>query len=229
MKRREAVIIVMAKQPIVGQAKTRLSPFLTAEEAARVYEALLWDTIELVAQASEVADLAIAITPPAAIQYFEDNAPPGARFFPVAGLNIGACLDQVLSAALVLGYPKAIAINSDGPSLPPVVLEQAVTSLDDADVVIGPGEDGGYYLIGMKQTSAELFTSIDWSTPLVLRQTLARAATLGRRVSLTRPWYDIDTPDDLLRLQAELHSTHRPGLAKTRAVLGQLALETRPR
>jgi len=226
---RDAGLVIMAKQPLVGRTKTRLVPFLTAEEAAQLYEALLLDTVELALQLSSLADLAVAITPPESRAYFEAITPPGTLLLPVAGVDIGACLEQALGWLLAQGYRKALAINSDGPSLPVVALEQAIIALTDADLVIGPSEDGGYYLVGIKQLHRGIFESIPWSSAQVLSQTLQRATELGLRLALTQPWYDIDTPANLLRLQAELLSSKGESLAYTRALLAQLALETRPR
>ena len=226
---RDAGLVIMAKQPLVGRTKTRLVPFLTAEEATQIYEALLLDTIEMVLQLSSVADLAVAITPPESRAYFEAITPPGTPIHPVVGMDIGACLEQALGWLLAQGYRKALAINSDGPSLPVTVLQQAIIALEDADLVIGPSEDGGYYLVGMKQLHHEIFESIPWSSAEVLSQTLQRASELGVRLALTQTWYDIDTPADLLRLQAELLSSKGESLAYTRALLARLALEIRPR
>ncbi|MBU1750589.1 MAG: TIGR04282 family arsenosugar biosynthesis glycosyltransferase [Chloroflexi bacterium] len=195
-------LVIMAKQPAVGQTKTRLCPPLTPAQAAALYEALLRDTIELVAGLDGVR-LAVAVTPPEATDYFRRIA-QGAHLLPVAGADIGDCLDQVLSELLATGHPRAIALNSDGPTLPVAYLRQAVASLNGADVVLGPSEDGGYYLIGLKQPQPGLFRDIAWSTELVMPQTLARAEALGLRVALLPPWYDVDTAADLDRLRAEL-------------------------
>jgi rSAM/selenodomain-associated transferase 1 len=225
----DAALVIMAKQPVVGRTKTRLVPFLTPSEAARLYEALLLDTIALAVQLASLADLAIAVTPPEGCATIAGIAPPSAMVFPVDGFDIGACLQQALGHILEQGYRKALAIASDGPSLPAAILRQAVTVLDDADLVLGPGEDGGYYLVGMKRPYWEIFEQVHWSTDRVLRQTLERAADLDLRVCLLPPWYDVDTPDDLLRLQADLHRLDGESLANTRAILALLTLETRPR
>lgn len=225
----DAALVIMAKQPVVGQTKTRLVPFLTPGEAARLYEALLLDTIALGAQLASQADLAIAVTPPEGCTAIAGIAPPSAMVFPVAGAEIGACLQQALGHLLEQGYHMTLAIASDGPSLPAAILRQAFTMLKDADLVLGPGEDGGYYLVGMKRPWWKIFEHIDWSTDQVLRQTLERAADLGLHVSLLPPWYDVDTPDDLLRLQADLRRLDGESLANTRAILELLNPETRPR
>lgn len=224
MPEQPAVILIMAKQPVVGQAKTRLVPFLSAVEAAQVYEALLLDTIDLVVQINPAADLAIAITPAGARPYFEAHTPAGTRLIPVSGANIGECLAQALNTALAMGYSRALALNSDGPSLPGAFLLEAVAALDEAEVVIGPGEDGGFYLIGVKRLNSAIFDAIEWSTDRVLGQTMQRAAALGLQVRLLQPWYDIDSPADLLRLADEISTLPPTSLARTRAILAQLEL-----
>jgi rSAM/selenodomain-associated transferase 1 len=214
------VLVIMAKQPAVGQAKTRLSPPLTAGQAAALYEAMLRDTIELVAGLEDVR-LAIAVTPPEAIEAFRSVGPPGAILLPVAGADIGDCLIQTLGALLAAGHSSAIAINSDGPTLPAAYLQQAVDRLGGADLVLGPSEDGGYYLVGLKQPHPELFSGIEWSTERVTAQTLDRAERLGLSVALLPPWYDVDTPADLDRLRAELATLPVDALPHTRRWLRQ--------
>jgi rSAM/selenodomain-associated transferase 1 len=208
-------LIIMAKQPAVGQTKTRLCPPLTPTQAAALYEALLRDTVELAAGLEGVR-LAIAVTPPEALGYFRRISPAGAILLPVAGADIGDCLKQVVSRLLAAGHRQALACNSDGPTLPPACLRQAVALLDESDVVLGPSEDGGYYLIGLKRPHPELFQGIAWSTGQVLDQTLERAEALGLSVALTPPWYDVDTASDLERLRNELASLPPQALSYTR-------------
>jgi rSAM/selenodomain-associated transferase 1 len=211
----DPVVVIMAKRPAVGQTKTRLSPPLTAEEAAALYEAMLRDTIALVAGLEGVT-LAIAVTPPEAIGAFRSMGPSDAILLAVAGADIGDCLIQALGALLAAGHSSAIAINSDGPTLPAAYLRQAVARLEDADLVLGPSEDGGYYLIGLKRRQPELFRGIEWSSERVTAQTLDRAEALGLGVALLPPWYDVDTPADLDRLRAELATLPAGALPHTR-------------
>ena len=215
---RGPVFVIMAKQPAVGETKTRLTPPLTPEEAAMLYEALLQDTVELVTRV-EGAQLAIAITPPEAIGSFRDLSPPDAILLPVTGQDIGECLGYVLDHLLAAGCSQAIAVNSDGPTLPADYLRQAIVQLETADVVLGPSEDGGYYLIGLKRPWAELFQDITWSTDQVTQQTLARADAMGLTVALLPSWYDVDTGADLERLQAELVELPPEALPHTRRFL----------
>jgi hypothetical protein len=187
----------------VGAAKTRLCPPLRPAEAAAFYEALLKDTIELCTNIKSV-DLAVAVSPPDATGYFKEITPPGTTLLPIECPDIGKCLEITLESLLGSGYKKALAINSDGPSLPRDYISSAVELLDNHDLVLGPGEDGGYYLVGLKQIRPELFYGIDWSTPRVLRQTLTKANDLSLSYAELPAWYDIDTWTDLKRLKDEL-------------------------
>ena len=224
---REAVIVVMAKQPRVGKTKTRLHPALSWQEAADLYQAMLQDTIELAAS-QPWADLAVAITPPESRPYFESISPRGSLLIPVEGQDIGACLAQSFAFSLQVGYSKALALNSDGPSLPPEYLKQAGAYLEQADVVFGPGEDGGYYLVGLKHAHTAIFNGIAWSTEEVLSESLERVKELGLRAALTPPWYDVDTPADVLRLMNELDTLAPDRLPHTRRFLAMNSLHTRP-
>lgn len=222
----ETVIVIMAKQPQIGKTKTRLYPTLSAQETVGLYQALLLDTLALVSNLPW-ADLAVAISPLESRPYFESITPSGTLLLPVEGQNIGDCLAQAMELALGMGYRKALALNSDGPSLPPKYLEQAAAYLDQTDVVLGPGDDGGYYLVGMSHPHAAIFNGIAWSTEHVLSQTLERAAELGLRTAITPQWYDVDTPADLLRLQEELEILSPDQLLHTRHFLAEFDLRSR--
>ena len=211
-------LVIMAKAPAVGRTKTRLCPPLTPAQAAQLYEALLRDTIHLAADLDDT-QLAIALTPPEATELFERWSPPGTLLLPVCGADIGECLDRVLGSLLDAGHRGVMALNSDGPTLPAAYLRQALAQLDQADVVLGPGEDGGYYLIGQRAPHPRLFYEIDWSTARVLAQTLARAESLGLSVALLPPWYDVDTALDLDRLRAEIETLPPDAVPHTRKFL----------
>jgi rSAM/selenodomain-associated transferase 1 len=214
----ETAIVIMAKEPRPGKTKTRLCPPLTHLQAAALYEALLLDTIAMLA-ALEVVDLAIAITPPESKVYFQKITPGGTLLLPIEGVDIGDCLVQALGQLLDSSYRKVIALNADGPSLPMAYLHQALESLEHNDVVIGEGYDGGYYLVGLKRLHKVLFQDITWSTHMVLAQTLDQASRAGLSVSLTPAWYDIDTIQDLRRLISELPGLPADHLTHTRRAL----------
>jgi rSAM/selenodomain-associated transferase 1 len=218
------ILIIIAKEPQVGSTKTRLSPPLELSQAAALFEALLEDTIDLAASIEGV-DLAVAVTPPESIKYFAGKTPEGTIFLPVTCANIGDCLKQVFEQLFQQGYPRVLAFNSDGPSLPSEYIEQAVGLLDKQDVVFGPSDDGGYYLVGLKRLHAELFNDIEWSTPHVMEQSLARAEAENLGVATLPEWYDVDTADDLERLLQDVKGYPEDQLKNTRRYFAQQALD----
>jgi rSAM/selenodomain-associated transferase 1 len=215
-----SVVVVMAKRPVPGKTKTRLCPPLAPAEAAELYEALLKDTIGLVSGLQGV-ETAIAVSPRSALDEMRRLAPRGTRMFAVEGSDIGECLRRAMKQLFAEGFTRVVAVNSDGPTLPAEYLERAVAMLTSSDVVLGPAEDGGYYLIGMRQQQPGLFTDIEWSSSRVAAQTLERAAAAGLAVAQLPSWYDVDTPAELERLRRELVA-RPPGIAPcTRACLAR--------
>ncbi len=218
----ENALVIMAKAPLPGKTKTRLCPPFTPQEAARLYQALLQDTLALASRFTETdccLTVAIAFSPPEAHSLFAGLATPGTRLVGVQDKDIGGCLSQALDAMFHSGYSKVLALGSDSPSLPIGYLKQAFASLDTHELVFGPALDGGYTLVGMRRLYPEIFTGIDWSSAQVLEQSLQRASTLKLTTTLISGWYDIDTIADLERLQAELAFLPAPQLTHTRQFL----------
>jgi rSAM/selenodomain-associated transferase 1 len=216
----------MAKEPVVGRTKTRLSPPLSGQQATDLYRCLLLDTLELMKQVEGVQPI-IAYLPSDAEPFFRRLvseaafAPPGFDFVPQVGDDLGERLDNVLTHCLQMGYHQAVVMDSDSPTLPVAYLKQAFRELDDpaVDVVVGPSNDGGYYLIGLKSPCSALFRGIVMSTSTVRAETLERAQEQGLRVACLPRWYDVDTSEELDRLIEELRS-HPGHLAPhTRAFL----------
>ena len=203
-------IIIVAKEPVPGQTKTRLCPPFTLESAAAFYRCLLLDSLALMSRL-ETADHVIAYAPVGAHGYFTQLAPSGFSLIGQVGNNLGERLANALGHHFDQGYDRVVIMNSDGPTLPLAHLEEAFSGLDRADVTLGPGHDGGYYLIGMKERHRQLFKGIHWSTERVVSQTLAACRRLGLTVHHLPEWYDVDIAEDLERLRRDLES--RPELA----------------
>jgi uncharacterized protein len=217
-------LVVMAKRPQAGRTKTRLCPPLSPQQAADLYEAFLRDVLQAGAALPGV-QLAVAVTPPDAqsLDYFRDLAPPGTLLLPVTGATIGRCLDAALSALLERGHRRVAAVSSDSPTVQPALIATAFERLSAADVVLSPGDDGGYYLIGVKARYPQLFADdIPWSTEAVAARTLARARELGLLVDLAPPILDVDTVEDLQRLRSELARLPEEVAAHTRRALRSL-------
>jgi uncharacterized protein len=204
-------LMVVAKRPAAGKTKTRLCPPLSGGQAATLYECFLRDTLAIIREAAAQLPLDPIIVYQTDSQaeddaYFAQLAPDFARFAQV-GNNLSERLHNATSHALTaLGYQQAAIMNSDGPTLPAANLVAAFTSLDDAEVSLGPTDDGGYYLIALKQPAPNLFLPIQMSTPTVAAETLAQAAAANLKVALLPTSTDIDYIADLQRLAATLPS-----------------------
>ena len=181
-------LIVVAKRPTPGQTKTRLSPPLSQQEAVELYRCFLMDTLDLMMRVNGVERI-IAYSPPTAELYFRRAAPAGFGFVPQIGRTLGERLDHVLTDYLNCGADQVVVMNSDAPTLPAERLQRAFGQLDepDVDVVLGPSDDGGYYLIGLKRPCSALF-GVVMSTPTVLRETLALAEEQNLRAACLDPW-----------------------------------------
>lgn len=197
-------VAVMAKQPAAGRTKTRLTPTLSPQQAADVYECFLLDTLQTLLRRDDCTTV-IAIDAVESAGYFSSIAPDVPQVEQVGGA-LGDRLDSVMSALLDQGFDQVFALGSDSPDLPSGHLDHAFTALgsDENDLVLGPSDDGGYYLIGCKQRCSPVVTNVTMSTPQVLADTLVIAADLGLHVALAPSWYDVDTPEDLDRLRDAL-------------------------
>lgn len=194
---------IMARMPVPGQVKTRLVPPLTHLAAARLYTGFLRDTIDRLARINGV-HLFVAYTPPAAEGFFSGIVPPGFSTLPQAGEDLGERLVNISEALFSRGATAVVLCDSDSSTLPGRYIGEAFRRLNEADVVIGPCDDGGYYLIGMRRHTPRLFAGIPWSSARVTQRTVEAAGRLDLSVSLLKPWYDVDTAADLDRLCREV-------------------------
>lgn len=199
----QRVLGVVAKRPAAGQTKTRLCPPLDDESAAALYACFLRDTLGLMRRVDGV-QRAIAFLPQEAEAYFRQLAPDFARLSQ-RGDDLGMRLHNLLTDLLEAGAQQAVVMDSDSPTLPASYLKKAFAELDrGADVVLGPCDDGGYYLIGLTRPQPRLLQEVQMSTPSVLQDTLAIAQELALKTALLPSWYDVDTPVELARLRREL-------------------------
>jgi len=237
---------VMAKVPRSGAVKTRLVPPLTAAEATALSGAFLCDMTANIALAGGMAPIAgyVAYAPAGAEAGFAGILAPntglvladGAGPMSAGVRGIGRSLLHATRALLATGADSVCLVNADSPTLPTAILVEAATTLlrSGPRLVLGPAEDGGYYLIGLKAAEPHLFADIAWSTSAVADQTRERAAELGLEVVLLPAWYDVDDPAALARLLGELVGGGRPpgpapfSAPATAAVLAGLELAGRP-
>ena len=219
------LLAIFAKAPVPGQVKTRLTPPLTPDEAAAVYEACLRDVID--ASLAAAPQVMLFYDDPAGSGGFFRDAFPTLRTRPQAGHDLGTRLENAFSHAVEQRYERILIIGGDSPTLPPEHLQHAMNSLETADVALGPTEDGGYYLIGISRRawprSHVVLRGIPWSTGAVFERTMEAARDDSLDLAVAPRWYDIDRPEDLQRAAAEaMEESHlgrllrgSPGILRT--------------
>jgi rSAM/selenodomain-associated transferase 1 len=210
-------LAVMTKAPQAGRVKTRLIPPLTPEEAAELNKCFLRDTAAAISiaccrrpagdEGKTARSSAIAVyTPVGAESVYTDVLPADFSLLPQRGDNFGERLYFAVEDLFKCGFASVCLIDSDSPTVSAEHFAKAVEILGATEdrAVLGPSDDGGYYLIGVKKPHRHLFEQIDWSTERVLNQTIQRATEMRLEVQLLPTGYDIDDGASLHRLRNEL-------------------------
>jgi rSAM/selenodomain-associated transferase 1 len=200
-------LAVMTKAPRAGQVKTRLVPPLTPDEAAELNVCFLRDTTAAISEACGENARGIAVyTPVGAEADYIDILPRGFQLVPQRGEGFGERLALAVEDLFQIGFASVCLIDSDSPTIPAKSYADAarLLSMQGDRVVLGPSDDGGYYLIGLNKMQRRLFEKIDWSTERVLAQTTQRAAEFDIEVKLLPTGYDVDDCTTLRRLCHEL-------------------------
>lgn len=209
-------LAVMTKAPRAGRVKTRLTPPLTPEEAAALNICFLRDTTAAIAAtaAGRRARGIAVYTPVGAEEAYNGILPQNFDLVPQRGEAFGDRLTSATEDLLRLGFESLCLIDSDSPTVPPAAFAEAVDVLSQTEdaVVLGPSDDGGYYLIGLKKLHRSLFCGITWSTERVLEETVQRAGELNLKVHLLPTWYDVDDRATLTRLCREFFDRESTGV-----------------
>jgi rSAM/selenodomain-associated transferase 1 len=228
-------LAVMTKAPRPGEVKTRLVPPLTHDEAARLNSCFLRDTASAISAAAGKAARGIAVyTPLGTEAVYVDILPPNFELLPQRGEGFGERIYFAAADLFQCRFETVCLINSDSPTVPVESFAQAVEllHLPGDRIVLGPSDDGGYYLIGFKKLHREMLDRIEWSTERVFDQTLQRAAEIGVEVKLLPRGYDIDDSTALQRLCSELlnENSRDHAAPATRKFLSEIVeREGRPR
>jgi len=201
---------IFAKQPIRGQAKTRLAHATSPEWAERVAIALLGDTLDRFRELD--AHRAIVYAPASGGDYFSQLANGRFETLPQGEGDLGERLRVFFQHSRGRGHTRVVTIGADSPTLPIAYVAQAFDVLSSNDVVLGPACDGGYYLVGMSSDCLSIFDDIPWSTSRVLETTILRIRQASARLALLPPWYDVDTVDDWNLLRGHVLAMRQSGL-----------------
>jgi len=191
----------MAKAARPGHVKTRLAASLPAEVVVDLYRCMIEDTLDL---ARSVSTDALAIVCPASDVADLARWLPAIEIVGQEGTGLAAGLVSAFRTFSERRYRRVIALDGDSPHLPPETLDKAFRLLDEADVVVGPTIDGGYYLVGSTSMRAGLFDMQPMGTGGAFDSLMAGARGLGLRVAVTESCYDVDEAEDLTRLAREL-------------------------
>ncbi len=219
----DRTLVVFVKDPRPGAVKTRLARDVGPDTAALVYRALAEAVLESTTPAPGEYERLVFFDPPEARRALREWL-PGVWLRAQARGDLGERLADAFARAFARGAARVAIVGSDAPELSRETVLRALAALDAADVVLGPAEDGGYYLIALREPHPELVRGVDWSTPAVLRQTLERAATARLEVRRLEPLRDVDTLADIRAVWPALEPrlARRPDLR--RALARALAL-----
>lgn len=192
------LLIVFAKAPLPGQAKTRLAPALGFDGAAKLASVMLAHTLRNATEAA-VGPVELCCAPDIRHAQFQQAAATGINLTEQGSGDLGQRMERALARGLQR-HARVLVIGTDAPLLDAPTLRGAAQALHAYEAVIAPASDGGYVLIGLSRRAPELFESIAWSTPQVMAQTRARASSLGMSLYELPTFHDIDEPEDLVHL-----------------------------
>jgi rSAM/selenodomain-associated transferase 1 len=214
----------MAKAPIAGVVKTRLIPPLSPAEAAELARALLVDQLMHLKSITDAACY-LAYTPEDSKALMQEIAGPGWQLVPQGGADLGARMAQVFTDLWGRGHRSLVLLGGDLPALPVDHIRSAFGALATHrhQAVLGPTADGGYCLVGLNQPAPWVFSGMTWSHDGVLQETMQRLSECGVDYLLLPEWFDIDTVNDLRRLQQCDDPATRRAMPRTFTFLGKLA------
>ncbi len=224
-------LVLFARVPRSGGVKTRMRPWLGPQECLELHQALLHDSLALLRRAADLCEAfpLLAFSEPWEPGDDEDGADlaraaAGLARQPQGEGDLGERLRDTFDRLRSRGHGPCVVIGSDSPTLPAEHVLQAFDLLGRGDdVVLGPAEDGGYYLIGARRALPPILAGVSWGTGRVLEQTLQSAARCGCRAALLPPWYDVDRPEDLGRLRSDLARRVGSPAERTALFLDRLA------
>jgi len=193
-----AALIIFQKSFISGKVKTRLAKTIGDEKALEVYKKLVEIIYDQVP--ADLFEVLIWFTP--AIEKLNHPLHENASFYVQKGDGLGSRMLNSFESAFKSGFEKVLIIGTDCPYITAEIYRKATEMLDYNDYVIGPANDGGYYLFGAKESPEEIMKNIEWSTDTVLRTTLQSIEREGRTYSLLEELTDIDNAEDFKEFEA---------------------------
>jgi rSAM/selenodomain-associated transferase 1 len=213
---------IFAKYWQPGQVKTRLAVGIGADAAARLHRLFLEVLLGRLERIGH--SRVLAYSPAERKAEFERIAGPNWSVQPQHTGDLGARIQCYFEAALVNGCRRVVLLGSDSPTVPMEYVDRAFELLKEYSLVLGPSADGGYYLVGIRDTVPPIFGQITWGTDQVWPQTMARLEALGCSFGKLPAWYDVDTLTDLRRLEGDLQNQgrHLPEYTELRTAIAEV-------
>jgi len=189
----KGVLLIFVKNPKRGEVKTRLAETIGDQQALQIYQRLLILTKKVTDKLNQTKQVWYSNFVPETDLWDTGNYEKRMQ----SGADLGERMKNAFKDVFDDGYRQVVIIGSDCAELETGILHSAFEELDDVDLVIGPSEDGGYYLLGMSLFYPDVFDNIDWSTSSVFQQTVDKATKIGLSTTLLPTLNDIDTEQDL--------------------------------
>lgn len=212
--------VVFAKYWQPGAVKTRLAAAMGADPAAALYRVFLETLVRRLSPLAGVRQL--RFTPFEHRRAFVDLANGGWQVEEQGGGDLGSRLQQCCTEAFQRGLRRVLILGSDSPNVPLDYLQSAAELLNRFPVVLGPSDDGGYYLVGVSGTVPPIFEEMTWSTPDVWAQTVTRLQENEVPFAELPAWYDVDELNDVERLFGDLRHVQEPELVALRHSMVQV-------
>jgi rSAM/selenodomain-associated transferase 1 len=218
-------LAIMAKAPLAGAVKSRLVPPLTSEQAADCYRALLHDQLDHLRDFAGAARY-LFFAPADAEPVLRRLGGADYAYHAQSDGDLGARMGQVFRDLWSMGHRNIVLIGSDLPALPRAIIEQGFKQLAAMahGVVLGPSQDGGYFLVGMNRPTPEIFADMTWSHQQVFSNTCAKLDNLKIPYTVLPSWFDVDRVEDLPRLRSLARTDASLALRRTLLYLETLAL-----
>ncbi len=216
-------LVIFSRFPRLGRVKTRLEPALGKRGCLELHRALLLDTVEGTRFLCRRHYLYLSgSTAPERARFAEAwRLPADLIIRAQTGADLGERLSEACRQVAAESKEKPVVfLGADSPTVPRKYIRQALEQLARRPVVLGPAEDGGYYLIGLSHPRPELFSNLDWGTGKVLAQTLQRLRP--EQYTLLPSWFDVDDGGDLARLHREVEAARGDLFRHTRRCLREL-------
>lgn len=220
-------VLLFVRAPELGRVKTRLEKEMDAATVLALYRCFVEDIIETVTVGGH--DLMVFFSPPGKASSVREWLGDTVPVQPQVGKTLGEKMQNAFSTVFGMDVEHAVLMGSDFPDLDLRIIDEAFAFLREKEVVIGPAEDGGYYLIGFRKDAlaGDVFAAIDWGTATVFQETMQRLRDANLSSHVLQTWRDIDTPDDLAAFYHRSRANGRTHL-KSMKLLTQLKLKVFP-